>query len=126
MNTGTLMIILMLLPGGGYSSSFVGTDTPQECEQRLARIRPILEGGTAELKEAGCYATSATFDDFDHDPPTDAPRHTFLLTLTGDRATVRKLASEADCRAALEQAEGSAGQSRYCTTSIQDMTGGGD
>ena len=124
MNTGTLMIILMLLPGGGYSASFVSTDTPQECAQRLARIRPFLEGGTAELKEAGCYATGATFDDFDHDPPADAPRHTFLLTLTGDEAGIRKLASEAECRSALEQAEGSAGQAYYCTTSTQDMTGG--
>lgn len=126
MNTGTLMIILMLLPGGGYSASFVGTDTPQECEQRLGRIRPILESGTAGLKEAGCFASTATFDDFDHDPPADAPRHTFLVTLAGDRASVRRQASEAECRSALEQAEGSAGQARYCTTSTQDMTGGGD
>lgn len=125
MSTGTLMIILMLLPGGGHSSTFVNTDTPQECEQRLGRIRPILEGGTVELTVAGCFASDALFDDFDHDPPADAPRHSFLVGLTGDKASVRKLATAAECEGALK-AEGPAGEARYCTTSTQDMTGGGD
>lgn len=126
MNTGIVMIILTLLPGGDLSASFVNTDTLAECEQRLGRIRPILENGKVGLKEAGCFRSPAQFDYFDHDPPADAPRHSFLIELAGDLASVRKLAASEDCPAILEQADRSAGKARYCTTSTQDMTGGGD
>lgn len=121
MNTGVVMIILMLLPGGDLSSTFVNTGSAPECEQRLARIRPILAGSGTELKEAGCFRSAAQFDDFDHDPPADAPRHAFLVDLDGDEANVRKLASAEECRAALEA---TGRQRSYCTTSTQDMTGG--
>ena len=122
MNTGIVMIILMLLPGGDLSASFVNTDTLAECEQRLGRIRPILEGSKMEVKAAGCFKSAAMFDDFDHDPPADAPRNAFLIDLDGDAASVRKLGSAEECRAALEA---SGRQTSYCATSTQDMAGGG-
>lgn len=123
MNSGIVMIILMLLPGGDFSSSFVNTDTLEECEQRLGRIRPILESGKVELKQAGCFQSTAEFDDFDHDPPAGAPRHTYLVDLKDGLATVRKLQTAGECRAALEEAER---QTSYCATSTQDMTEGGN
>ena len=126
MNTGIVMIILTLLPGGDLSASFVNTDTLAECEQRLGRIRPILENGKVGLREAGCFRSAARFDYFDHDPPADAPRRGFLVELEGDLARVRKLAAPGDCDAMLEQVNGPAGTARYCATSTQDMTGGDD
>jgi len=119
MNSGIVMIILMLLPSGDLSSSFVNIETAEECEQRLGRIRPILENGDFEMKEAGCFRSPVQFDYFDHDPPKDAPRYDFLVSLDGDRATVRRLESAAECRAELERQ--SAPRS-YCTTSTQDVT----
>ena len=126
MNTGIVMIILTLLPGGDLSASFVNTDTLAECEQRLGRIRPILENGKMGLREAGCFRSTAEFDYFDHDPPADAPRHAFLIELESELASVRKLDAPGDCDALLAQEDGPVGKARYCATSTQAMTGVGD
>ncbi len=119
MNPGVVMIILMLLPNGDLSSSFVNIDTIDECNQRLHRILPILENGDSELQEAGCFHSSMQFNYFDHDPPKDAPRYTFLIDLQPDQATMRKLANPAECRAVLEWQDA---PRKYCTTSTQDVT----
>lgn len=121
MNTGIVMIILMLLPGGEPSASFVNIDTAEECEQRLDRIRPILEGGKAVLQEVGCFRSTVQFDDFDHDPPTDTPRHTFFVGLHGDQATIRKLKTLDECRSTQNRVNGKSQDKSYCTTSTQDF-----
>ncbi len=122
MDAGVVMIILTLLSGGGVSSTFVNIDTRDECLERLERIRPVLESGETKLKEAGCFYGSAQFDDFDHSMPEDAPRYSFLVSLDGERALIRKHLSVEDCTKSLEQLpKAKAGQKNYCTTSTQDL-----
>ncbi len=121
MNTGIVMIILLLLPSGEPSASFVNIDTAEECEQRLDRIRPILEGGQAELQKIGCFRSTAQFDDFDHDPPADAPRHIFFVGLNGDQATIRKLKNVVECRSEQIEANTKPQGKSYCTASTQDL-----
>ncbi|MCV3738706.1 hypothetical protein OCK02_21175 [Rhizobium sp. TRM96647] len=123
MNT-IVMIILTLLPSGDLSSSFVNVDTIGECEQRLQRIRPILESSNT-LREAGCFKSEAQFGLFDHDPPAGAPRYDFLVSFDGDLAVVGKVKSAEDCRQAQERKPTSEGQRHFCTTSTQDMAGNG-
>ncbi|MDR6434769.1 hypothetical protein [Brucella pseudogrignonensis] len=122
MDAGVVMIILTLLSGGEVSSTFVNVDTRAECNERLARIRPVLESGEIKLEEAGCFDSSAQFDDFDHSMPQDAPRYSFLVKIDGDHALIRKHKSAADCQTSLELLpRATAGQKKYCTTSTQDL-----
>jgi len=90
--------------------------------ERLERILPVLEGGETKLKEAGCFYSSAQFDDFDHSMPEDPPRYSFLVSLDGERALIRKHLSVEDCAKSLEQLrKANVGQKNYCTTSTQSL-----
>jgi len=122
MDAGVVMIILTLLSGGEVSSTFVNVDTRAECNERLSRIRPVLESGDVQLKEAGCFDSSVQFDDFDHSMPQDVPRYSFLVSIDGERALIQKHKSAADCQTSLEiLPTATAGQANYCTTSTQDL-----
>lgn len=119
MQTAIVMIILTVLPGGDISSSFVNIDTRDECQTRLQRIEPILRNGKIEVKEAGCFRGEAQFDDFDHAPPEDAPRFSYLVSLQADRADVREMESPEACRDALPRQSPQHGLRHYCTLSTQ-------
>jgi len=122
MDAGVVMIILALLSGGEVSSTFVNVETRAECNERLARIRPVLESGEIKLEEAGCFDSSVQFDDFDHSMPQDAPRYSFLVSIDHERAVIQKHTSAANCQKSLELlSKAPAGQKNYCTTSTQDL-----
>lgn len=121
MQTAVVMIILTVLPGGDISSSFVNIDTQEECQTRLQRIEPILRNGKIDVKEAGCFRSQAQFDYFDHDPPEDAPRFSYLIRFQGDQADVSELESVKACHDALARQSPQDGLRYYCTISTQAL-----
>jgi hypothetical protein len=119
MTANILMVILIALPQGGVSASFVNVDSAQECESRLGRIRPILEQADEKLLHAGCHLSTAQFSLFDHDPPVDAPRFLYEVGIKGASASIRRLSHGEEC-------DGSglvAGEAEItsCATSIQQL-----
>mgnify|MGYP002621790349 FL=1 len=62
MKLGFLMIILTLAEGGQPSAAFVNTATLEECEQRAAVVRGILEQGEYPIEEMVCRASDAEFE----------------------------------------------------------------
>lgn len=116
MNPGILMVIVMALPNGGAGASFVPVDEKQECEARLGRILPILRQSGSKLLEAGCFTSAMQFEPFDHDPPADAPRYSFRVTLRGGEAVIER---QAECAAPVV-AEGEEPRI-YCATSTQNL-----
>lgn len=122
MNAAIVMIILTALPDGGVSSSFVNVDTLQSCETRLQRIRPVLETGKVDLKLAGCFHSDLQFDYFDHDPPADAARFNFLVTVTGNAADISKFDDPLACQQALAERRLQQDHQAWCTKSTQDFS----
>lgn len=120
MSPGILMIIIMTLPSGGVSASFVNVDNREECLSRLSRIRPILEQAEGKLVEAGCFASAARFEPFDHNPPSDAPRFSYRIQIRGEAAGIERLAVPTGC-VIVQPAGGNAASADYCATSTQDL-----
>ncbi|GEO86512.1 MULTISPECIES: hypothetical protein [Alphaproteobacteria] len=119
MPANILMVILIALPQGGVSASFVNVDALEECESRLGRIRPVLEQESDTLLHAGCHLSTAQFSLFDHDPPVDAPRFPYEITIKGASAEVRRLAGGDDC----DSSGANRGEMAFalCVTSTQEL-----
>lgn len=119
MPANILMVILIGLPQGGATASFVNVDTPQECEARLGRIRPVLEQASDRLLHAGCHSSGAQFPLFDHDPPVDAPRFLYEIGIKGQTVSIRRVANGDEC----DSSGLVAGEAEItsCATSTQEM-----
>lgn len=120
MNPGILMVIIMALPQGGTGASFVPVEDRPECERRLGRILPILRQSESRLLEASCFTSAMQFEDFDHDPPADAPRYAFRVTLRGEDAVIERQETSGPCPDGPQTTQN--GQPRiYCATSTQNL-----
>ena len=111
MKLGFLMIILTLAEGGQPSAAFVNTATLEECEQRAAVVRGILEQGEYPIEEMVCRASDAEFEPFVHGMEEFAERQTYLVSFDEERASVEKTAS---CEDGTNPAPGT-----WCVTSMQ-------
>ncbi len=112
MKLGFLMITLTLLGDGQLSAAFVNTETLEECEQRAAVVRGILEKGAYPIEEMVCRAAEVEFEPFVHgmEEPTD--RQAYLISFDDTKATVERVES-------CEPASVQAGQ--FCATSTQKI-----
>ena len=113
MIAGFLMIVLTALESGQMSAAFVNTGTMEECEQRAATVRTILEQGNIGIVDMVCRSSDAAFEPFTHGAEADAERFAYLIAFNGETATV----------SAVDTCETSApaGEGRYCATSTQKM-----
>ncbi|KRE11289.1 hypothetical protein ASE63_20240 [Bosea sp. Root381] len=122
MNAQILMVVLTTMSGGGLSSAFVGTGTLTECQERLERVRLIINQGSgagpSSLARSGCFSSAQSFEDFSHGLPEDAPSYVYRVVLSGERATMTKHDSAAECLRAA--ASGETGD-QYCTQSRQNF-----
>ncbi len=110
MKLGFLMIIFTLAEGGQLSGAFVNTATLEECEQRAAVVRGILEQGDMPIEQMVCRASDAEFEPFVHGMEAYAEPQSYIVSFDDERATVEKAAS---CDGA-PPAPGS-----WCVTSMQ-------
>ncbi len=113
MQLGFLMIVLTLLESGQMSAAFVNTQTLEECEDRAAVVRSILEKGDVEIKEMACRPSEAEFEPFAHGEDADAERYTYAISLDATSVKVEQVAS---CEPADTSANG-----QYCATSTQKL-----
>lgn len=110
MKLGFLMIILTLVENGQLSAAFVNTATLEECEQRAAVVRGILEKGEYPIEQMVCRAAEVEFEPFAHGMEQFAEKQTYLVSFDDRTATVEAVES---CEAA------KAG--RFCATSTQKI-----
>ena len=110
MKLGFLMIIFTLAEGGQLSGAFVNTATLEECEQRAAVVRGILEQGDMPIEQMVCRASDAEFEPFVHGMEAYAGPQSYIVSFDDERATVEKTVS---CDGATP-APGS-----WCVTSMQ-------
>ena len=110
MKLGFLMIIFTLADNGQLSGAFVNTATLEECEQRAAVVRNILEQGDTPIEQMVCRASDAEFEPFVHGMEEFAERQTYIVSFDDERATVEKAATCDD----VTPAAGS-----WCVTSMQ-------
>lgn len=114
MTLGFLMIVLTALEGGSLSAAFVRTETRQECEQRAAAVRNILETGNVRVESIVCRASDARFEPFVHGAAPDAPHWRYAIAYDEHAATVTALAPQQECPAS------NAPQTQHhCATSTQ-------
>lgn len=111
MKLGFLMIILTLADQGQLSGAFVNTATLEECEQRAAVVRSILEKGETPIEQMVCRASDAEFEPFAHGMEEFAEKQSYVVSFDDQHATVEKVES-CDGRAP------AAGQT-FCVTSTQ-------
>jgi hypothetical protein len=111
MKLGFLMIILTMLDDGGLSAAFVNTQTLEECRDRAAVVRAILEQGEQPIEQLVCRASQARFEPFVHGADADAERRAYLISIDDEIATVEPVAS---CDAAAASRDG-----RHCATATQ-------
>ncbi|MCA0419992.1 MAG: hypothetical protein LCH80_14915 [Proteobacteria bacterium] len=116
------MVVLTTMSGGGLSSAFVGTGNLTECQERLERVRLIINQGSgadsSSIVKSGCFSSTQSFEDFSHGLPEDAPSNVYRVVLSGTRATVTKHDNAAECQRAA--ASGDAGD-QHCTLSRQNF-----
>jgi len=112
MKLGFLMIILTLVENGQLSAAFVNTATLEECEQRAAVVRGILEKGEYPIEQMVCRAAEVEFEPFAHGMEQFAEKQTYLVSFDDRTATVEAVAS---CEAAKAKA------GRFCATSTQKI-----
>lgn len=111
MKLGFLMIILTLVENGQLSVAFVNTATLEECEQRAAVVRDILEKGDYPIEKMVCRAADVEFEPFVHGMEEFAERQTYLVSFDDRTATVEKVAS---CDGAAQSQPGT-----WCAVSMQ-------
>lgn len=112
MKLGFLMIILTLMENGQLSAAFVNTETLEECEQRAAVVRNILQQGEAPIEHLVCRAATVGFEPFVHGMEEFAGRQAYLVSFDDEKATVEAVES-------CETAQAAVGQ--YCVTSTQKI-----
>lgn len=113
MIAGFLMIVLTALESGQMSAAFVNTGTMEECEQRAATVRTILEQGNIGIIDMVCRSSDAAFEPFTHGAEADAERFAYLISFDGETALVSPTRS---C-----ETSGPAREGHYCATSTQKM-----
>lgn len=122
MNAQILMVVLTTMSGGGISSAFVGTGNLTECQERLERVRLIINkgsgAGSASLVKSGCFSSTQSFEEFSHGLPEHAPSYVYRVVLSGTRVIVTKHDNAAECQRAA--ASGDAGE-QHCTLSRQNF-----
>lgn len=111
MKLGFLMIILTLVDNGQLSGAFVNTATLEECEDRAAVVRGILEKGEYPIEQMVCRASEAEFEPFAHGMEDTAEKQSYLVSFDDARATVEKVES-------CDGQETAAAQT-WCVTSMQ-------
>lgn len=116
MKLGFLMIILTLVEGN-LSAAFVSTATLEECEDRAAVVRGILEKGEYPIEQMVCRAADVEFEPFAHGMEETAERKTYLVSFDDRTATVEAVES-------CEAVPAKAGQ--FCATSTQNFAADGE
>lgn len=117
MKLGFLMIILTLVENGQLSAAFVNTATLEECEQRAAVVRDILEKGEYPIEHMVCRAAEVEFEPFVHGMEQFAESQAYLVSFDDRTATVEAVES-------CEAAQPKAGQ--FCATSTQKIVANGE
>ena len=115
MKLGFLMIILTLVDGN-LSAAFVSTATLEECEDRAAVVRGILEKGEYPIEQMVCRAADVEFEPFSHGMEQSADSQAYLISFDDKAATVEAVAS---CAAAQVEA------GQFCATSGQKIVAAG-
>lgn len=116
MKLGFLMIILTLVDGN-LSAAFVSTATLEECEDRAAVVRGILEKGEYPIEQMVCRAADVEFEPFAHGMEEAGERKTYLVSFDDRTATVEAVES---CEAVPAKAE------QFCATSTQNFAADGE
>ena len=116
MKLGFLMIILTLVDGN-LSAAFVSTATLEECEDRAAVVRGILEKGEYPIEQMVCRAADVEFEPFAHGTEETAEKKTYLVSFDDMTATVQAVES-------CEAAKAEPGQ--FCATSTQNFAADGE
>ncbi|MGE0611072.1 MAG: hypothetical protein AB7O70_01865, partial [Hyphomicrobiales bacterium] len=93
------------------------------CLEISKMVGGILRKSGYEIHHLGCHRSSQTFSPFEHGAPENAPRHTYLIEVSGQLVTVTLEKSLEACQQHLRDRPAAKTSQTWCANSTQKPGG---
>lgn len=117
MKTFFLLVLLTQNGAGDINSTFVNTETLQQCQQKAALVRGVFQAAKIPVIASSCIESDLRFTEFTHAQGTGQTRYFYLVKIDDDLVQISVMPDWQTC---MKQQQTEPGQgSVYCSSSIQ-------
>lgn len=119
MKTLFLLIILTQNGAGDINTSFVNTQTLEQCQQKALTVEGIFTASNIPVIESRCIQSNLGFSEFGHASASSMIRYFYLVEFDDEVLQLKKMPDWKTCMALAKQSTGVA--KVYCSSSIQSL-----
>jgi hypothetical protein len=122
MKTLYLLITLTQNGAGDVNSSFVNTQTLEQCQQKAVMVEAVFKGSNIAVIESRCIKSKLQFSEFGHALNSRDIQNYYLISFDEDAASIVVMTDWQTCMQQKNISTNISTQSRlYCSSSIQSV-----
>jgi hypothetical protein len=118
MKTLYLLITLTQNGAGDINSSFVNTETLEQCQQKAMMVEAVFKGSNIPVIESRCIKSKLQFSEFGHALNSRDIQNYYLISFDEDTVSIVVMTDWQTC---MQQKNISTQSRLYCSSSIQSV-----